>query len=60
MDVDYDDIRSIKRAAYAGTKRAIKAGLKRPLVVLHEHPRFQNAELVTLLAVLEAAYVVRK
>lgn len=59
LDIDYDDVRSIKEAAFSGTKRAIKAGIKKPLVLLQKHPRFKNAELVTLLGVLEALYVVR-
>lgn len=58
LDVDYDDVRSFKLAAAKGTKRAVKAGVKRPLIYLQEQERYQNAPLVTLLGVLEALHVV--
>lgn len=38
--------------------RALKAGVKRPLLVLLPDARFENAELVTLLGALEGLYVV--
>ncbi|KAG5893945.1 hypothetical protein JTB14_009692 [Gonioctena quinquepunctata] len=57
IDVDFDDVRSFKSSAAAGIKRAVKAGIKKPLLVLEEHPRFEQAELVTLLGALEALYV---
>lgn len=58
LDPDYDDVRSLGEAAVRGVKRLIKAGVTRPLVVLPVHPRFEKAQLVTLLGVLEALYVV--
>lgn len=59
LDVDYDDVRSIKEAASRGIKRALSAGIRRPVVLLRDHERFVNAKLVTLLGVLEALHVVR-
>lgn len=38
--------------------RALKAGVKCPLLVLLPDDRFENVELVTLLGALEALYVV--
>jgi hypothetical protein len=40
------------------SSRALKAGVKAPLLVLPSHPAFQQSELVTLLGALEALYVV--
>nr|XP_023021022.1 putative aminopeptidase W07G4.4 [Leptinotarsa decemlineata] len=57
IDVDYDDVRIFKSSASDAIKRALKAGIKKPLLVLEEHPRFEHAELVTLLGALEALYV---
>ncbi|KAJ2949749.1 hypothetical protein O0L34_g15682 [Tuta absoluta] len=54
----YDDVRSIGEAMLAGVERAIKAGCSRPVVALQPHPRFPRAALVSLLAALEALYVV--
>lgn len=59
IDPDYDDVRVLKRAAAKGMKRALKAGVKRPLLVLEENPAFENGDLVTLLGALQALYVVR-
>ncbi|CAH1154254.1 unnamed protein product [Phaedon cochleariae] len=56
IDDDYGDVRSFKDSAKAAVKRALKAGIRRPLLVLEGHPRFEQAELVTLLGVLEALY----
>lgn len=58
IDPDYDDVRIFKEAAGKGIKRAIKAGMKRPLLMLRNHPGFKNCELITLLGALEALYVV--
>ncbi|RVE52312.1 hypothetical protein evm_002950 [Chilo suppressalis] len=52
----YDDVRSVSEAAYAGVKRALEAGARRPVLALQPHPRFPRAPLVALLAALEAAY----
>ncbi|VEN50398.1 unnamed protein product, partial [Callosobruchus maculatus] len=57
IDPDYGDVRAFKKAAASGIKRALKSGMKTPLLVLEEHPRFQRAELVTLLGALQAIYV---
>jgi hypothetical protein len=40
------------------SSRALKAGVKAPLLVLPSHPTFRQSELVTLLGALEALYVV--
>lgn len=58
LDVDYDDVRSLKETAIKGIQRALKAGVKRPLVALEEHAKFPKSELVTLLGILEGLYVV--
>lgn len=60
LDQDYDDVRSFKDAAGKGTKRLIQAGIKRPLVVLLDYPKFEKTQLVTLLGVLEALYAVSR
>ncbi|CAH1111176.1 unnamed protein product [Psylliodes chrysocephalus] len=56
IDPDYDDVRVFKISAAAGIKRALKVGIKRPLLVLEEYHRYENTELVTLLGALEALY----
>lgn len=56
---DYDDVRIFKNSASAAVKRALKAGIKRPLLVLEDHPLFEQAGLVTLLGALDALYTVR-
>lgn len=58
VDEDYDDVRCFRRAASAGIKRAIKAGIQRPMVYLPGHPQFNNSPLVTLIGILEGLYVV--
>lgn len=58
IDPDYQDIKIFKQAAAKGVKRAIKAGVKKPILVLRKHPDFENSELVTLLGALEELYVV--
>lgn len=57
LDVDYDDVRSLRETAIKGIRRALKAGIKRPLVALQENKNFLNSELVTLLGILEGLYV---
>ncbi|XP_017770642.1 PREDICTED: putative aminopeptidase W07G4.4 [Nicrophorus vespilloides] len=57
LDPDYDDVRSFRDAAYKGVKRALKAGVKKPLIHLQGHPDYEDAELVTLLGALEALHV---
>lgn len=56
IDLDYDDVRSLKNSAVAGVKRALKAGVRKLLLVLEEYPVFESSELVTLLGALEALY----
>ncbi|XP_020284550.1 putative aminopeptidase W07G4.4 [Pseudomyrmex gracilis] len=57
LNMDYHDVRSHAEAAVKGIKRALKAGVKCPLLVLLSDERFENVELVTLLGALEALYV---
>jgi len=57
LDPDYDDVRSLKETAAKGVKRALKAGIRKLLLVLEECPTYENSELVTLLGVLEALYM---
>ncbi|PNF24595.1 putative aminopeptidase W07G4.4 [Cryptotermes secundus] len=54
---DYADVRSFSDAAKKGILRALKAGVKAPLLLLPSHPSFRQSELVTLLGALEALYV---
>ncbi|KAJ8684370.1 hypothetical protein QAD02_020162 [Eretmocerus hayati] len=54
---DYDDVRVYADAASKGIKRALKAGVCKPLLVLLPDSRFENVELVTLLGALDALYV---
>lgn len=56
---DYDDVRIFKNSAFAAMKRALKAKIQKPLLLLQDHPQFEQAELVCLLGVLEALYTVR-
>ncbi|XP_014212859.1 putative aminopeptidase W07G4.4 [Copidosoma floridanum] len=57
MDPDYDDVRVYTEAAMKGMKRALKAGMKSPLLILLPDTRYKHTELVTLLGALEALYV---
>lgn len=59
IDVDYDDVRSFRTTGLNAIRRAIKAGVKKPLVYILGHPDYKNAALVTLLGILEGLYVVR-
>lgn len=60
IDVDYDDVRVFKKAAVKGVQRALKAGIKKPLLVLDEEDtHFANVGLAIVLGALEALYVVR-
>lgn len=58
LDPDYDDVRCLKTSACKAITRALKAGIRRPLLVLGENPNFENGELVTILGALEALYTV--
>jgi len=62
LNRDYDDVRRYKDAADKGIKRALKAGKKKPLLVVDgtDGPRsqdYQDAVLVSLLGAFEAIYV---
>lgn len=60
---DYDDVRRYKDAAIKGFKRALKAGMKSPALVVYSSQKqrdsnlYKDALLVTLLAAMEAVYV---
>lgn len=58
LDPDYDDARIFGEAASKGARRLLKAGVKKPLIVLPSHQDHVMAELVALLGVLRALYVV--
>ncbi|XP_045473795.1 putative aminopeptidase W07G4.4 isoform X1 [Harmonia axyridis] len=57
VDEDYDDVRCFRKAANIGIRRAIKAGVTKPMVILQNHPQFNNGSLITLVGVLEGLYV---
>ncbi|XP_012685881.1 putative aminopeptidase W07G4.4 [Clupea harengus] len=54
---DYDDIRRFSDAAGNGIKRALKAGLQRPLLVCPSHNVYEKSTLVGLLGALQALYL---
>lgn len=54
---DYDDIRRFSDAASNGIKRALKAGLQRPLLVCPPHSSYEKSTLVGLLGALQALYL---
>ncbi|KAE8746063.1 hypothetical protein FOCC_FOCC007186 [Frankliniella occidentalis] len=54
---DYDDVRSFADAAKKGICRALKAGVKCPLLIVPSYDKFKQVELVTVLGALEALYV---
>nr|QHB15549.1 putative aminopeptidase W07G4.4 [Bemisia tabaci] len=53
---DYDDVRSFHEAAAHGIKRALSAGVTKPLLILPQHPDFPKCQLVSLLGALSALY----
>nr|XP_054765776.1 uncharacterized protein LOC129272690 [Lytechinus pictus] len=55
---DYDDHRNFADAAGAGIKRAIVAGMRKPLLIVCPSPDYPNAMLAAALGALHAAYVV--
>ncbi|XP_063989183.1 putative aminopeptidase W07G4.4 isoform X2 [Diachasmimorpha longicaudata] len=57
LNMDYHDVRSFSEAASRGIQRALKAGVRCPMIVLLPDLRFENVELVTLLGALEGLYV---
>uniref|UniRef100_A0A3Q3WPM1 Cytosol aminopeptidase domain-containing protein n=1 Tax=Mola mola TaxID=94237 RepID=A0A3Q3WPM1_MOLML len=54
---DYDDIRRFSDAAAKGIKRALKAGMKRPLLVCPPHKDYKNSSMVAALGALQALYM---
>lgn len=54
---DYDDIRRFSDAAANGMKRALKAGMQRPLLVCPPHKDYKNSTLVAALGALQALYM---
>lgn len=54
---DYDDIRRFGDAAVNGIKRALKAGMQRPLLVSPPHKDYKNSTLVAALGALHALYM---
>lgn len=57
ISVDYSDVRTFSDAAKQGILRALKAGIKSPLLVVPSDEHFKQVELVTVLGALEALYV---
>ncbi|XP_061116083.1 putative aminopeptidase W07G4.4 [Conger conger] len=54
---DYDDVRRFSDAAGNGIKRAMKAGVQRPLLVCPPHSSYENGPLVAALGALHALYM---
>ncbi|KAF7200606.1 putative aminopeptidase W07G4.4 [Nothobranchius furzeri] len=54
---DYDDVRRFSDAAVNGIKRALKAGMQRPLLVCPPHKDYKNSTLVAALGALHALYM---
>uniref|UniRef100_A0A3Q3K5I8 Cytosol aminopeptidase domain-containing protein n=1 Tax=Monopterus albus TaxID=43700 RepID=A0A3Q3K5I8_MONAL len=54
---DYDDVRRFSDAAVNGIKRALKAGMQRPLLVCPPHKEYKNSTLVAALGALHALYM---
>ncbi|KAJ8396923.1 hypothetical protein AAFF_G00012460 [Aldrovandia affinis] len=54
---DYDDVRRFSDAAVNGIKRAMKAGMQRPLLVCPPHSSYENGPLVAALGALHALYM---
>ncbi|KAM9476161.1 putative aminopeptidase W07G4.4 [Clarias gariepinus] len=57
LNRDYDDIRRFSDAAEKGIKRAMKAGMQRPLLVCPPHSAHKKNTLVALLGALHALYL---
>ncbi|OUC46951.1 cytosol aminopeptidase family, catalytic domain protein [Trichinella nativa] len=53
---DYDDERRFRDAIEAGMKKALAAGVESILLICCPHPNYPTAELVTILAALQALY----
>lgn len=54
---DYDDVRRFSDAAINGMKRAMKAGMKRPLLVCPPHCSYEKSTLAAALGALHALYM---
>ncbi|XP_034726970.1 putative aminopeptidase W07G4.4 [Etheostoma cragini] len=54
---DYDDVRRFGDAAVNGIKRALKAGMQRPLLVCPPHQDYKNSTVVAALGALHALYM---
>ncbi|KAB5567819.1 hypothetical protein PHYPO_G00237220 [Pangasianodon hypophthalmus] len=57
LNRDYDDIRRFSDAAEKGIKRALKAGMQRPLLVCPPHSAYQKNTLAAVLGALHALYL---
>uniref|UniRef100_A0A672MKS1 Putative aminopeptidase W07G4.4 n=1 Tax=Sinocyclocheilus grahami TaxID=75366 RepID=A0A672MKS1_SINGR len=53
---DYDDVRRFRDAAANGIKRAVKAGMQRPLLVCPPHSSYAKNTVVALLGALHVLY----
>lgn len=56
INPEYDDVRIVKEAVVKGVKRALLLGTKKLLLVIEEFVEFDNAQMVGVLAALEALY----
>uniref|UniRef100_A0A8C7I653 Zgc:152830 n=1 Tax=Oncorhynchus kisutch TaxID=8019 RepID=A0A8C7I653_ONCKI len=54
---DYDDVRRFSDAAVNGIKRAMKAGMQRPLLVCPRHSSYDKSIMVAALGALHALYM---
>jgi len=54
---DYDDVRRFSDAAVSAIKRAMKAGMQRPLLVCPPHGDYEKSTLVAALGALHALYM---
>ncbi|XP_014849435.1 PREDICTED: putative aminopeptidase W07G4.4 [Poecilia mexicana] len=54
---DYDDVRRFSDAAIKGIKRALKAGMQRPLLVCPPHKDYKDNALAAALGALHALYM---
>ncbi|TRY55483.1 hypothetical protein DNTS_027872 [Danionella cerebrum] len=57
VDRDYDDVRRFTDAAANGIKRALKTGMKRPLLVCPPHRSYARNTLAAVLGALQVLYV---
>ncbi|XP_027007319.1 putative aminopeptidase W07G4.4 isoform X2 [Tachysurus fulvidraco] len=57
LNRDYDDVRRFSEAAEKGIKRAMKAGMQRPLLVCPAHSTYKMNTLAAVLGALHALYL---